>query len=83
MTEPLCKLICTETPTRLLLSVTWLSICMRTSLCRQRDRFRVDYVINKVKKSISQYVRKNTSISKIIIKSHKEGRDNTAETLTY
>jgi hypothetical protein len=56
---------------------------MRTLSCRQRDRFRVDYIISQVKKSISQYVCKNTSISKMIIKSHKEGRDNAAETLTY
>lgn len=34
-------------------------------------------------KSVFQYVCKTTSISKLIIKNHKEGRDNTVETLTY
>lgn len=81
MTGPLCKLICSKTSAPFF---TFLAFNLHQHLVLPTDRQLQGGLNNQSsEKSISQYVGKNTSISRMIIKSHKEGSDNTVETLTY
>lgn len=81
LTGPLCKLICSKMSAPFL---AFLSFNLREHLVLPTDRQLQGGLNNQSsEKSIFQYVDKNTSISRMIIKSHKEGSDNTVETLTY
>lgn len=81
LTRPLCKLICSKMSVSFL---AFLAFNLHEHLGSQTDRRLWGELNNRSsEKSISQYVCKNTSISRRIIKSHKEGSDNTVETLTY
>lgn len=81
LTGPLCKLMCSKTPAPFL---ALLAFHLQEHLVLPTDRQLQGGSNNQSsEKSVSQYVGKNTSISRMIIKSHKEGSDNTVETLTY
>lgn len=77
MTGPLWKLICSKT------SAPFLAF-LDEHLVLPTDRQLQGGLNNQSsEKSIFQYVGKNTSFSRMMIKSHKEGSDNIVETLTY
>lgn len=81
MAGPLCKLLCSEMS---LLFLAFFALNLHEHLGSQTDRQLWGELNNQSsQKSISQYVHENTSISRMIMKSHKEGSDNTVETLTY